>query len=340
MKISVSDLSPNPYRDLKRLPLDPEKVEALTHSIKETSFWDNLLGRKANGGVEIAYGHHRIAALKKARVQEIDIVVRPLTNTEMAKIMAHENMAEWTHDAANEVETVRSVLAAYGAGEIELPKVNGGQKARKVYSSSSRNKADGAAYTVETLAEFLGWKPYKVESALSVLSAQEDDTLDPSTLSELSSKQAQIVVNQVRRVAKETGDKVKAKKVGAYLAGGMRKGSGGRYKKGDAGRAAVTIHSAKRVTDELMGKYKTEPKAKKIPDVNEFAAQVLAALEDSFKGKAKERMDTMVQFRDHIRQQLIDRLVKALRQEAKNSERYAEALATPVADLSRRLTKE
>ena len=62
MKIEVSKLRSNPFRNLERLPLDPEKVEALVHSIKDTSFWDNLIGRETAGGVEIAYGHHRVAA--------------------------------------------------------------------------------------------------------------------------------------------------------------------------------------------------------------------------------------------------------------------------------------
>src|SRR6188472_1797314 len=129
MKIDVSNLRSNPFRNLKRLPLNPEKVDALVHSIKDTSFWDNLIGRKVGDTVEVAYGHHRIAALKKAKVTSIDIIVRPLTDTEMVKIMSHENMGEWTHDAEFETETVRATLEAAAAGKIKLPPANKNNKA-------------------------------------------------------------------------------------------------------------------------------------------------------------------------------------------------------------------
>ena len=44
MKIQLSQLHPNPFRDLKRLPVKPEKVEILKESIKETSFWAGARG--------------------------------------------------------------------------------------------------------------------------------------------------------------------------------------------------------------------------------------------------------------------------------------------------------
>jgi ParB-like chromosome segregation protein Spo0J len=63
MQIAVKDLLPNPFRHLERYPINQEKVEMLARSIKDTSFWDNIVARKAtNGSVgkfEIAYGHHR-----------------------------------------------------------------------------------------------------------------------------------------------------------------------------------------------------------------------------------------------------------------------------------------
>ena len=92
MRIAVSDLNPNPFRDLKRYPIDQTKVDALVVSIKDTDFWDNLVARKcADGGYELAYGVHRLAALKKAGVKEVDIPVRKLDDTIMLKMMAHEN---------------------------------------------------------------------------------------------------------------------------------------------------------------------------------------------------------------------------------------------------------
>src|ERR1019366_2674698 len=121
---AVSDLQPNPFRNLANYPLNPEKVEALKRSIKSTTFWDNLLVRKSPSGkgYELAYGHHRREALRQLKITEIDVPVRDIDNTRMAKIMASENMEEWGTSAVIEQETVRAIVEAYGAGEIEIPK--------------------------------------------------------------------------------------------------------------------------------------------------------------------------------------------------------------------------
>ena len=38
-----------------------EKIESLAKSINQTGFWDNILARKKNGKIQIAYGHHRLS---------------------------------------------------------------------------------------------------------------------------------------------------------------------------------------------------------------------------------------------------------------------------------------
>jgi hypothetical protein len=65
-----------------------------------------------------------MAALKKAGVDTVDIPVRDLDDTLMAKIMAHENMDEWAHNALIEQETLRSIVMGYAEGRIKLPSVN------------------------------------------------------------------------------------------------------------------------------------------------------------------------------------------------------------------------
>src|SRR5215475_1914233 len=119
MRIAVADLRPNPFRHLERYPIDRDKVDALKRSIKDTTFWDNLLVRKANGNFECAYGHHRLVALQELRVDYIDVPVRDLDDTVMAQIMAHENMEEWGHSSAVEQETVRAIIEGYAEGRIK-----------------------------------------------------------------------------------------------------------------------------------------------------------------------------------------------------------------------------
>ena len=66
MKVKVRNINPNPYRNIDHYPLNKEKIMALTNSIEKTGFWDNLVGREINGEIQIAYGHHRVEALRLA----------------------------------------------------------------------------------------------------------------------------------------------------------------------------------------------------------------------------------------------------------------------------------
>lgn len=125
MKVKLKDVHPNPFRNMERYPIHKQKILQLKNSIQSTDFWDNIVARKREGGgIEIAYGHHRLTALNKlySGTKEFNWIVRDLDDDEMLKIMAHENLDEWGHDSAIERETIRAVVEAYGRGQIALPK--------------------------------------------------------------------------------------------------------------------------------------------------------------------------------------------------------------------------
>lgn len=114
MKVKVEQLRPNPFRRMDKYPIIYDKVEKLKNSISETSFWDNILARKKNENghepvFEIAYGHHRLKAIKDLGIEEVDIPVRELDDETMIKIMANENMEDWEPDTRVINETVRVV---------------------------------------------------------------------------------------------------------------------------------------------------------------------------------------------------------------------------------------
>ena len=120
MKIKVSDLMPNPFRNIENYPIKREKVEALKTSINETSFWDNILARKSKGAkFEIAYGHHRLIALRELEIEQVDIPIRDIDDSIMLKMMADENLDVWQHTTAVINETV---LAAKRFLDAELAK--------------------------------------------------------------------------------------------------------------------------------------------------------------------------------------------------------------------------
>jgi ParB/RepB/Spo0J family partition protein len=109
MKAKVKDIKPNPFRDMSRYPINPEKVDNLVASFANTSFWPTLVGRKnRKGEIEIAFGHHRLMALRKAGIEEIDITIRNYSDHEMLKMMADENLEAWATNMNVIRETVRA----------------------------------------------------------------------------------------------------------------------------------------------------------------------------------------------------------------------------------------
>ena len=161
-KVAISQLKPNPFRELDDYPIDREKVDKLKESISETGFWGTIVARKKGSSFEIAFGHHRQVALVElqqegliGKSEKVDIIVRDLTNEQMIQLMARENLEEWGTNAYIEAQTVESTIRAYGAGEIVLPKV-----AKDTPQKHVRNvppKSAERPYTMASVAQFLGW---------------------------------------------------------------------------------------------------------------------------------------------------------------------------------------
>jgi hypothetical protein len=176
MKLRVADLQPNPFRRIKEYQIQPEKVEMLVNSIKETFFWDNLIARPSpddNEKYELAYGHHRLVALKKLKMETIDIPVKPLTDVQMLKIMADENAEEYKMSPSAVNETVLAVKE-YLEGQIkgkEYKEVTADKSIGHLFrgvgeNHFSRLQSEGVGR--EIITEFLGknWKEWMVQEAL------------------------------------------------------------------------------------------------------------------------------------------------------------------------------
>jgi len=114
--------------------------------------------------------------------------------------MAHENMNEWEHNSLVEQETVRAVVEAFAEGKIELPPTSvrpgkaGAFRLAPLFTVRKDTKNISARaemiYTTATLAEFLGWKDWKVEASLAALSLIEEDLATKDQFEGLSSRQA------------------------------------------------------------------------------------------------------------------------------------------------------
>jgi len=197
MQLQVSDLKPNPFRRIKRYPIDREKVESLKSSISETSFWDNILARKQNGEYQIAYGHHRLVALQELGVESVNIPVRKLSDPDMLRIMANENLEGWGSSPQVAIETV-SVVKEYLDGELAKYETwrefSSNESIRTilldVQSEPTFRKLKGSGVGQTTILKFLGkpWKQWVIQDALATIN---DKRVDSKSIEKLrTTKQA------------------------------------------------------------------------------------------------------------------------------------------------------
>lgn len=175
MKVKVKDVSPNPYRNIEHYPLNKDKIIALTQSIEKTGFWDNLVAREVNGKIEIAYGHHRIEALRLAEGFgydfEFELPIKDIDNGTMIQIMANENMQEWSHSIGVIDETVK-VAKKFLENNTQL-----------FSGKKSNNNKLGA----NDISDFLGWNQSKVSQSLKRLSLIEEGTITKEAVESLPS---------------------------------------------------------------------------------------------------------------------------------------------------------
>jgi len=96
MQVDLSTLKPNPFRDFKVDPIDDEAVAELVKSIDKDGFWGGVVCRRVKGGIEIAAGHHRVEAAKKAKnpIERADVFVGDFDDTAMIRIYATENATQ------------------------------------------------------------------------------------------------------------------------------------------------------------------------------------------------------------------------------------------------------
>lgn len=224
----IGEIQPNPFRNIERYPIDREKIEKLKGSISRTDFWDNLVARVTPDGVQIAYGHHRMTALREMYPpdHEIKLIIRNLDDASMLHVMADENMQEWQSSGAVIIETVRAVRDFLGAIPISVP-------ARK---SGNAAKPNGTA----DIVSFLGWPLRRVEDALGIINAEERGDLKPEDTADLGIEQATVMRRAVSHLNKNP--KLRDKAI-ARVREGLKEGSIGKRGIEQAVTEAVVGHT-------------------------------------------------------------------------------------------------
>lgn len=155
--IALRDLEANPYRHIDQYQIVDEKIERLLASYTESGFWHGSIQARPHptktGKYQIAFGHHRVEAARRAKLGEIGVVVAQRDNATMLRMMATENAEEFRHNPLVTQETIGAVIDAYGKGEIQLEAVHPETPKKNVYEVVAGAKT----YTLQTVASFLGW---------------------------------------------------------------------------------------------------------------------------------------------------------------------------------------
>jgi len=218
IQVKLSNLKPNPFRNMERYPIQEEKIQALILSYKKTGFWGNVVGRKSGPNVEIAYGHHRLVALRTQLKEKdsVDIIVKDLDDETMLRMMADENMQEWGSSAEVNYETVRAVVEAYAEGKITLGKVGVKVPKNKLRYAPKFTMGDVLPsrgehpYDAETVGKFLGWDgKHKVGPILNGLALEEAELTTAETVKGLNQTQARIVTTEANKAQRPHSTRAK-----------------------------------------------------------------------------------------------------------------------------------
>ena len=135
VRLNLSEILPNPYRDFKLNPLQEKTIQDLMSSIKETGYWLNVQVRKrSDGRYEAVFGHHRIEAAMRAGIKEADFILHEYTSEEEAEAAAiraayygdelfikkfkNENMAATRKGILVVMESVQAVVKALAENKI------------------------------------------------------------------------------------------------------------------------------------------------------------------------------------------------------------------------------
>jgi len=197
--IPMANLNKNPHRDFKMATIREETVQSLMGSVEKTDFWNNCDTRikdntLADGSViteqaqiqalfdaghdwsgeqfELAFGHHRLEALKRLDWESVVLPVRYITDEMMLHMMAEENKSGYGGNTGVICETVHKTTLVINETLQKYETFADYKKENKLFSTKKafeNAKADGVGF--RKVKEFLGetWSESDVRGAFKTL---------------------------------------------------------------------------------------------------------------------------------------------------------------------------
>ncbi|EEG76930.1 ParB/RepB/Spo0J family partition protein [Dethiobacter alkaliphilus] len=116
--VDVAQISVNPYQPRKHF--DEEKLAELARSVEQHGILQPLIVRPSDGEYELVAGERRLRAAKKAGLQRVPVVIRPLTDKEMMEIALIENLQRQDLNPLEEAQAYQRLMEEFNYTQEQL----------------------------------------------------------------------------------------------------------------------------------------------------------------------------------------------------------------------------
>ncbi len=199
--LRVTELEPN--RNQPRVIFDEQSLQELADSIKEVGVIQPIIVRtQTGGGYQIVAGERRWRAAQIAGLTEVPVIIKDLTDREMAELALIENLQREDLDAVEEAEGYRHLMSEYSMTQEQVAERVG--KSRPAVANSVR-----LLELPKPVLELLRSGDIAAGHARALLSLpNEDDMIRVGTL---AAKKG-MTVREVEKTVKKEKDAAKEKK--------------------------------------------------------------------------------------------------------------------------------
>lgn len=110
--LSVSEIEVNPYQPRRRF--DDDRLQELADSIKEHGVVQPLVVRRFEGRYQLVSGERRLRAARLAGLEEVPVVLREATDSEMLEIAIVENLQREDINPLEAAVAYRELMTHFG----------------------------------------------------------------------------------------------------------------------------------------------------------------------------------------------------------------------------------
>lgn len=220
--VAISQIDPNPYRDLPTFPWIERKIEQLQRSFKDVGVWEGVIARPNKTRFQTAFGHHRVEAARRNKLKDIPLIIRPLSEQQMLQFMGRENGEDYNADflvMLNTWEAADKFLFAdrqKKSQALDIARLLGWTAAVAAYDDQMNHTARACHYAAaligggyETRGRYEGMTVYQVESIAGAAFNRMHQVDKIGQQNKASARQIDNAKRDIAKAASYTADQAK-----------------------------------------------------------------------------------------------------------------------------------